>query len=192
MPTREGNRGQPGSDRQRVTPTASAVLEDGAVAELVYEPRARRTSLAVWREQGWELVAIEPADRPRGVITATYVFKRPATGKPKGEDKPDAKPAPKATDGPKTELRLYQLKNANAADMVALIDEVLSINRGAMRVTADRRTNQVIVNAPSETQFDIEALLQRLDVAGAEKERPGEAGPAGGIGSPPGFSKKKK
>jgi hypothetical protein len=49
---KQGSRGA----RQRVVPTASAVLEDGAVVELVYEPTARRTSLAVWRGQACETV----------------------------------------------------------------------------------------------------------------------------------------
>jgi hypothetical protein len=37
-------------------PTTSTVLEDGVLVELVYEPKARRTSLAVWRNQACELV----------------------------------------------------------------------------------------------------------------------------------------
>jgi hypothetical protein len=37
---------RPGEPLQRHIPTASAVLEDGALVELVYDPKARRTE---WR-----------------------------------------------------------------------------------------------------------------------------------------------
>jgi hypothetical protein len=42
--------------RQHATPTASAIMEDGVLVELVYEPKARRTALAVWRNGTCETV----------------------------------------------------------------------------------------------------------------------------------------
>ena len=36
--------------------TASALLEDGSLVELVYDAKARRTALAVWRGQSYEVV----------------------------------------------------------------------------------------------------------------------------------------
>jgi hypothetical protein len=57
MPNQHDNdQARPGARRERVIPTASAVLEDGAVVELVYEPKARRTALAVWRGGACETV----------------------------------------------------------------------------------------------------------------------------------------
>ncbi len=58
MPIQHENQPRPGAPRQRVIPTASAALEDGALVELVYDPKARRrTSLAVWRKQACDLVS---------------------------------------------------------------------------------------------------------------------------------------
>lgn len=45
-----------GIRRPRVTPVASAVLADGALVELVYDPSARRTALAVWRANACEIL----------------------------------------------------------------------------------------------------------------------------------------
>jgi hypothetical protein len=56
MPNQQDNDPRPPARRERVTPTASAVLEDGAVVELVYDPKAQCTSLALWRNQACELV----------------------------------------------------------------------------------------------------------------------------------------
>lgn len=56
MIAQPNNQRQPGARPPRSTPTASAVLEDGALVELVYDPKARRTSLAVWRNQACDVV----------------------------------------------------------------------------------------------------------------------------------------
>jgi hypothetical protein len=57
MPNQHSKQPQTGAGRQRVTPTAAAVLEDGALVELVHDPKARRTSLAVWRGPAYDLVS---------------------------------------------------------------------------------------------------------------------------------------
>ena len=54
MPNQEDNEPRPGAPRERFMPTISTELEDGALVELVYELKARRTSLAVWRNQACE------------------------------------------------------------------------------------------------------------------------------------------
>jgi hypothetical protein len=56
MPNRPDNQPRPGAPRERLLPTASTVLEDGSLVELVYDAKARRTSLAVWRNHACELV----------------------------------------------------------------------------------------------------------------------------------------
>ena len=49
-------RAEPGRDeRVRATPTASALLDDGTLVELVYRRDERRTAFVLWREVGWRL-----------------------------------------------------------------------------------------------------------------------------------------
>jgi hypothetical protein len=50
--SKEGNTNQEAS---RPLHTSSAVLGDGRMAELVYDPDKRRTSLAVWKDESWTL-----------------------------------------------------------------------------------------------------------------------------------------
>lgn len=42
-------------DRQRSSPTATAVLGDGRLVELVYDPARDRTGLAVWQDGEWRI-----------------------------------------------------------------------------------------------------------------------------------------
>jgi hypothetical protein len=51
---------------ERRVPTVSAVLPDGALVEMVYDPAARETALVVWRTGAWAReasVALEPSRR---------------------------------------------------------------------------------------------------------------------------------
>jgi hypothetical protein len=57
MPNQDDNQPRPGVRREKGIPTTSAVLQDGGLAELVYDPKARRTSLALWRSHSCELVS---------------------------------------------------------------------------------------------------------------------------------------
>jgi hypothetical protein len=116
---------------------------------------------------GWELVAVE-SPGPKGTY-AKYIFRRPAGTRPKGEPKPGGAPGPKEKPEARLELRMYQLKNAIAQDVSALLSDVLRASaRDPMRVAADPRTNQVVVNATAQLHGEIEALVQRLDVPAAE------------------------
>lgn len=56
MPNPQENEPRASGKRERLVPTASAVLEDGSIVELVYDRKAQRTSLAVWRGQACEVV----------------------------------------------------------------------------------------------------------------------------------------
>ena len=60
-------RAEPGRDeRVRATPTASALLDDGTLVELVYRRDERRTAFVLWREDGWRLAnAVTLRDRQR-------------------------------------------------------------------------------------------------------------------------------
>jgi hypothetical protein len=56
MPNQQDNEPRPSARREQFIPTSSTVLDDGALVELVYDSKARRTSLAIWRSQACELV----------------------------------------------------------------------------------------------------------------------------------------
>jgi hypothetical protein len=141
-----------------------------------------QTELNKLGDDGWELVAIQSSEMSRG-IQSVYVFKRLATSKAKADDK-GAPPPDKGKESAKLELRTYVLKHASASDMAQLLDDVLRINKYVMRIAADSRTNQIIVNATTDAHEDIGLLLQRLDLPG-DNVRPGIGGP------PPGGFKKK-
>ena len=70
MPNQQDNEPRPGARRERLMPTTSTVLEDGALVELVYDPKAWRTSLAVWRNQACELV--QSIELPNGGRIVPY------------------------------------------------------------------------------------------------------------------------
>jgi Bacterial type II/III secretion system short domain len=113
--------------------------------------------------EGWELVAIDPGAGGKAAKASVYVFRRPATAKPKADVKPAPQPAPKEKAESKLELRIYPLKHGNAVDLAHLIENVLQPNNLPMRVVADPRTNQVLVNGSAAAQEAVQALLDRLD-----------------------------
>jgi hypothetical protein len=118
--------------------------------------------------EGWELIAIDHT----GPTTRMYVFRRPGTGAPKADSKTTTDPAPEKKVELRNEIKMYALKNANAIELTQLIDEVLRVSKApTMRVVAEPRTNQIIVNGPIEIHAQIIALLDRLDLPG-ENENP--------------------
>ncbi len=76
---------------------------------------------------------------------------------------PDPEPAPKL------ELRIYPLKHADAAVLAVLIADVLQPNNLRMRVVADPRTKQLLVNGPADAQEAVQILVNRLDVPAANE-----------------------
>jgi RNA polymerase sigma factor (sigma-70 family) len=75
------------------------------------------------------------------------------------------------------ELRIYLLENTQAAGAVETISALLP----GVRVSADERTNSVLVAASAEQQGEIEAILRNLDEAPAVGSS--HAGGMPGIGS---------
>jgi type II/III secretion system protein len=123
---------------------------------------------------GWELIAVEPGQAAAQV--AKYIFRRPLTGqaKAKADKKPAVQLEPKEKAEPRLEVRMYILKHASAQDAAALITDVLRTNRAEpMRIAADARTNQVVVNASQPMQTEIAEILQRLDLPDATELAPG-------------------
>jgi type II secretory pathway component GspD/PulD (secretin) len=57
---------------------------------------------------------------------------------------------------------VIQLKNASAVDLVVLLKDVFTRTPG-VAVTADPRTNALVVNADRKTLETIQALVVRLD-----------------------------
>jgi hypothetical protein len=72
------------------------------------------------------------------------------------------------------ELKLYQLKNADASSMVRILTDLFG-NRPELRVIADRRTNTLIVHGSAADMDVIAALIQRLD---GPEDASGGKGPA--------------
>jgi RNA polymerase sigma factor (sigma-70 family) len=72
--------------------------------------------------------------------------------------------------GPEPEMQVHRLRNAEAAEMAGLLKEVFGRQPG-VTVTADPRTNSLIVNADPDTQKAVQALLQRLDEPSAPPPR---------------------
>jgi len=54
------------------------------------------------------------------------------------------------------------------------MEELLRINKLRLRVLAEPRTNQVIVNGTKEAQEQIEALISRLDMPADNEPAPKE------------------
>lgn len=136
--------------------------------------------------EGWELVAIESSSQKAGNPPSNYIFRRPTT-KALIEPKPAVEPKLKEKPEARSEVRIYLLKHADPQEAAALLNDVLRVSRqDPMRIAADSRTNQIIVNGPVPAHVEIEALLQRLDVPTVEGK-----GPAPG-GNPFGGSSKKK
>lgn len=65
-----------------------------------------------------------------------------------------------------SEVKIFTLKNAEAADMMNVIQSLFTADRrdhGNIRVAGDNRTNSVIVISDPEHLRTIEAILMRLD-----------------------------
>ena len=78
------------------------------------------------------------------------------------------------------ELRIYPLKHASATDLVILVENALEPNHFTMRVVAEQRTNQLIVNGPADAHAAVQTILNQLDVPTTEPRtgtnRPGGPG----------------
>ena len=70
MASLNDNQPQPGGQGRRTTATAGAVIGDGNLVELIYDPRARRTFLVVWRNRACDTVA--SLELPTGEQLAPY------------------------------------------------------------------------------------------------------------------------
>ncbi len=83
-----------------------------------------------------------------------------------------ARPAPVAV---KTQVRIFTLRQADAAEIIKTLQELLQGDeRGRVRIALHQSSNSVIVRAGEEDLEMIEAVVQRLDVLAAEarKTRP--------------------
>jgi len=59
----------PATDTRRKTiPTASAVLDNGEIVELVYDPRARQTALVVWNGETWRTDVSVPHSNGQSLV----------------------------------------------------------------------------------------------------------------------------
>lgn len=116
----------------------------------------------------WELITVEPASTSR---TGTFIFRRPVAGQTKAEKKPALEKTPTEKAEPQMELRMYTIKFADARELSQLINEVLRNPNRPMRIVAEPRTNQLVVNTTMESHTEILKLLDRLDTP-SDNEKP--------------------
>ena len=104
----------------------------------------------------------------------SYIFRRPGTGKPRGNAKPAVEPAPKEKADASIEFRIYRLKHASAINVGRMIEELIRTGRqDSLRVVADPHTNQLLMKGPVQMHLDVEAILNRLDVPSDDASPPG-------------------
>jgi type II/III secretion system protein len=70
-----------------------------------------------------------------------------------------------AVDAPIAETRIFALTSANARDAVKVLQQLFANSQ--VRLTADERTNSVLAHGQRGKIQEMEAILQRLDEAGA-------------------------
>jgi hypothetical protein len=70
---------------------------------------------------------------------------------------------------PGSELQVLQLRNAQAEELAMLLKQVFANSQTRMTVSADARSNSLIVNADADTLKAIQALVVRLDEPGPKK-----------------------
>jgi type II secretory pathway component GspD/PulD (secretin) len=79
------------------------------------------------------------------------------------DDSPTGRRA--AADAPVAELKIFALTSANARDSVKVLQQLFANSQ--VRLTADERTNSVLANGQPGKLAEVEAILMRLDQAGA-------------------------
>ncbi len=82
-----------------------------------------------------------------------------------------------AHDGGKVEVRIYTVVNGDAPSMATALRQTLSksparrgapSDPGAIRVTADRSSNAIVVRASADEHVEIARLIEQMDTAGEE------------------------
>lgn len=103
---------------RRIIPTASAVLDDGTIIELVYRPHERRTLLALWSAGRWTLKAavdLDPTTRLVPFSPDNNLIKNAAVLLP-------------------SEPRLYKSEEQLIADITAFIHRYVDLSPAFERV----------------------------------------------------------
>lgn len=73
--------------------------------------------------------------------------------------------------GKPLEVRIFSLRNADANKILPVLQPLLQMAKDSrVRITADPRTNSLIMAAPQETMETFTALISRLDVL-SERDR---------------------
>jgi Bacterial type II/III secretion system short domain len=82
-----------------------------------------------------------------------------------------ATPAPAVPSG--TEFKIFTLKNAEAVAMTGILEALFQGADGrALRITADPRTNSVLVHGRTDALLAIEAVIARLDETPRREKTP--------------------
>jgi hypothetical protein len=117
-------------------------------------------------EEGWELVAIHPPVTIGGTKTQPeYYFKR-TKGRSLLAEPKDAPPP--AED--KSDVSVFRLKYAQAADVAQLLDQLLQDKGGqTLRLVAEPVTNAVLTRGSPVQLEKVKLLIERLEVLTADK-----------------------
>src|SRR5262249_25272463 len=118
-------------------------------------------------EEGWELVTVQSGPAREGGARgfsegpAEYYFKRPVAKKGTAPDQP----LKSSLDQPaKAETKFFLLKNADVVVAATTLQLILGKKEGLV-ITADPRSNQLVVRGSVADLADITAILEKLDVA---------------------------
>jgi hypothetical protein len=119
-------------------------------------------------EDGWELVAVTPAQQPSPQMPRTaaeYYFKRPKTAAGQGGDK---RPAAAAPEPPGEGFQVIRLKYAPAPELAKTLRAVF--DQPNLAIVPDDRTNTLIVRGAMRHVEEIRVLVRELDVEGDPKK----------------------
>jgi Bacterial type II/III secretion system short domain len=117
-------------------------------------------------DDGWELVAVTPAQEARpGTPSrpAEFYFKRPKGQAPREERRsaPTQEAAPEA-------FQIVRLKYAPAPELGKTLQSVFG--RGALVIVAEPRTNALILRGPMKQIEEVLMLVRDLDVEGEQRK----------------------
>jgi hypothetical protein len=116
-------------------------------------------------DEGWELVAIDPATKAIKVTSAEYYFKRPKGRSLPGEPKAEApQPEAKAEAKAEAEFRVFRLKHLQAVDVAVILDKLLG-EKGSkdLRLVAEPASNALLARGSSLQLKTVQVLIERLE-----------------------------
>jgi type II secretory pathway component GspD/PulD (secretin) len=146
----------------RLTP-AGKPEEDGEILPQRTTTMSTQSTVRIPKDQGVIVSGSQTMDgdesRETLIVVSAHVDSSPSAASARATSAEDKVATDKAAEA-EVILRTYALQNASADDTAKLL---LAVANFPIQATADPRTNQLIVRAPSEGQNEVEAILRKLD-----------------------------